>query len=236
MGKRIVFLSNAPRRVAAVVTTLELLGIGSSLYDAVVTSGEVAFHSLLTAPKTYIYLGPEKDRDVLAGSGCVEVSSYSEADFILCAGYRDEYEAESAHTELLKELKAQSLPMICINPDLLVVKQDGREILCAGLLARQYQALGGDVTYFGKPYKSVYDFAVNSLTETRKEKILAIGDSLHTDILGANSYGVDSLLITGGILSVVHGYEKTALPTQSLIDSLISEEKAVPNFVAATFS
>ena len=88
--------------------------------------------------------------------------------------------------------------MVCANPDLVVI-HDGKPALCAGALAEQYAAIGGRVRWHGKPYPSVYDSCLGLLGIADRRRILAIGDSLRTDIAGAEGAGIDSLLIAGGV-------------------------------------
>ena len=88
--------------------------------------------------------------------------------------------------------------MVCANPDLEVIHAGAREI-CAGALAARYEALGGTVRYHGKPHPSVYRTCFDLLGRVDPRRIVAIGDSLRTDIAGANGVGIDSLLVTGGI-------------------------------------
>ena len=57
-----------------------------------------------------------------------------------------------------------------------------------------FEELGGKVSYFGKPYPEVYN-----LCYTEKEKVLAIGDNLRTDIKGANNLKIDCIFISEGV-------------------------------------
>ncbi|HET8725881.1 MAG TPA: HAD hydrolase-like protein, partial [Alphaproteobacteria bacterium] len=98
-------------------------------------------------------------------------------------------------------------PMVCANPDLIVVVGDAMSI-CAGALAAHYETLGGRVAYHGKPYAPVYERCFALLGIGDRRRILAVGDSLRTDIAGANQAGIDSLLVTGGI----HAEELAAPP------------------------
>ena len=59
--------------------------------------------------------------------------------------------------------------------------------------------MGGDVFYHGKPYPAVYQPVLSLLGGIAPSRILAIGDSLTTDIKGAISNGIDGALIMGGI-------------------------------------
>ena len=53
--------------------------------------------------------------------------------------------------------------------------------------------------WHGKPYPSVYDSCLTLLGIAERRNVLAIGDSLRTDIAGAAGAGIDSLLIAGGV-------------------------------------
>jgi ribonucleotide monophosphatase NagD (HAD superfamily) len=88
--------------------------------------------------------------------------------------------------------------MVCANPDLTVM-HGAQLALCAGALAVHYEKLGGTVRWHGKPHRSVYDSCFELLGIADRARILAIGDSLRTDIAGANGAGIDSLLIARGL-------------------------------------
>ena len=93
--------------------------------------------------------------------------------------------------------------MICANPDIVVER--GTEICyCAGALAEAYAAIGGAVAYAGKPHGPIYDQCMIKWAEVTgttgdKAKVLAIGDGLKTDMLGALSYGLDALFVPSGV-------------------------------------
>ena len=83
--------------------------------------------------------------------------------------------------------------MVCTNPDLIIYRGSKKE-LCAGKLAEIFKELGGNVTYFGKPYPDIYKFCMQD-----NESVLAIGDNIRTDIKGANNMQFDSIFIIDGI-------------------------------------
>lgn len=231
-GKRVVFLSNAPRVAAKARATLKVLGISDAWYHGIVTSGQVA-HDMLAqevAPRRYYYLGPSKDEDVLSDlAHMTRVRNASEAEFILNAGY--EYDGQP-HEDILPVLKTLlPLPLLCINPDLEVVKQDGTQILCAGAVAAAYAAMGGPVEYLGKPYPEVYR-ACQSLLGNDAGRLLCVGDNPATDILGANRSGLDSLLIAGGILSIRDG----AAMTEEKLAQNCRAAGAAPTYILPGFS
>ncbi len=232
-GKTVILLSNAPRQAHKVQTVLDRLGLERDFYQQIVTSGQAAHDYLLNTDKhgtRYYYLGPEKDLDVLADLD-YEQAPIEEADFVLNAGFEYDYQPEEEALPLLKKLKAHNVPFICINPDIEVVKQDGRRLLCAGHAARTYRDMGGEVMYFGKPFPAIYQVCFDAINAD-KSRILAVGDNLHTDIAGANTVGIESLLITGGILLQQLG-EK---PQADDLQPLCQEMSAWPTYFAPRFT
>ena len=209
-GKRVVFLSNAPRRAAAVVTALAAMGIAPDLHDGVMSSGE-AVHTQLrdrTDPgfaalgSRFWHLGPARDRNLFEDLPLTEVDQPDQADFLLNTG-PDDLAGESdpaAYDPVLYAALAAGLPMICANPDLEVVRA-GQRIICAGLLAEIYAARGGVVLMRGKPDPAIYQPTL-AMLGTARARTLAVGDSLRTDIAGAKAAGIDSVFILGGI----HGF------------------------------
>ncbi|MFT9258300.1 MAG: TIGR01459 family HAD-type hydrolase [Acetobacter sp.] len=206
-GKRVVLLSNAPRPAHVVASQLEGFGVSTALYDGIMTSGEET-HRLLrerTDPwfarlgGTMLHIGGTYDQELYDDLGLRRVTSAREADFVMNTG-PDLDRGVASLDPYLPELQtclARGLPMICANPDMIVVKGGVRQI-CAGALAASYAEQGGDVCWIGKPYPRVYE-PVLSMLDMPREKILAIGDALETDIKGAAAAGVDSLWILGGI-------------------------------------
>lgn len=208
-GKKVCLLSNAPRRAHKVVEVLTRIGVTEELYDFILTSGEATFLDLKKNQdenfknfgKKYYYVGPDKDLDLLDGLDYVRVDDASIADVVINTGF--DHEDSTIHEKMpqIIEAKKHDLPMICVNPDLIVVKQNGKEMICAGALAHQYEKLGGKVIYYGKPFSAVYKMTLETFGNPPKNKTIAIGDGMETDIKGANAFGIDSILVTGGILA-----------------------------------
>jgi ribonucleotide monophosphatase NagD (HAD superfamily) len=194
-GKRIGILSNGPRRARAVVERTAELGITADLYDVIHSSGEETWLALSGGDGWAAGLGrrglaivPPKDRSLLAGL---------ELDWTDDPSAPDSSPPPSPPPPH-QQLRARDLPLICANPDLVVVRGEAREI-CAGAIAARYAALGGNVRYFGKPHPEVYERCLAALGSPSRGRILAVGDSLRTDIAGAARAGIDSLFILGGI-------------------------------------
>ncbi|MGB0843357.1 MAG: TIGR01459 family HAD-type hydrolase [Alphaproteobacteria bacterium] len=213
-GKTLTLLSNAPRRVASVEDTLSnRIGVARDLYDFVMTSGEDAFQHLENRPdpfykslgrKAWLLGALPNDQSMVEGYTCdIEfVESAFEADFILNTGPSGpEPKVEDWDNEIQDWLK-RDVPMICANPDRVVHFGDQLH-LCAGGVAERFENKGGLVRWHGKPFAGVYETVFDKLalkdTFFDKQKALMVGDSFITDVAGANSAGIDSVLISGGI-------------------------------------
>jgi len=243
-NKKVVFISNAPRRANAAIQVLERLGVGNDLYHAVITSGETALYKVTSSPleyskklsRKYLYIGPEKDSMVMDATGLTMVSNTADAAFAVCTGYEHDDQDTEHFIPLLSAMKAHNVPMLCVNPDLMVVKQCGKTIYCAGVIARQYKEMGGTVHYFGKPYEDIYKLAIGHFGNVPKEKILAIGDGMETDILGANNMDIASMFISGGIASVQYGFNGSQLPSNEQMQQISKDHNNVmPTFISARF-
>jgi HAD superfamily hydrolase (TIGR01459 family) len=211
-AKRLVLLSNAPRRSDDVVRRIARIGVPERLYHGVMSSGEEAWQYLRGRDEPFyaalgrrcLHIGSERDLEIREGLDFVFVEEPGVADFILNTGPAEWDDTIADYAPVLQAARAGGLPMVCANPDLVVI-HDGRPALCAGALAEQYQAMGGRVRWHGKPYPSVYDSCLGLLGITDRRRILAIGDSLRTDIAGAEGAGIDSLLIAGGVHAAEFG-------------------------------
>ena len=205
-NKKIVLISNAPRPAAVVKVFLETIGLKSSCYDFLVTSGDITreYISLNSSKKNFYHLGPTRDIDLFKDLN-VSLTSKEECEEIICTGLvSDEEEKLQDYKTLLDFFLNKKIPLICANPDEVVARGE-KIVFCAGALANQYKQEGGMVRYFGKPYSEIYSFALKKIRahkdfKDKKEiNTLVIGDNIKTDIKGANLSNLDSVLILNGI-------------------------------------
>tara|TARA_Y100001970_G_scaffold250107_1_gene321488 strand:+ start:706 stop:1524 length:819 start_codon:yes stop_codon:yes gene_type:complete len=219
LKKRFVLISNAPRPSKSVEKYLINLKMEKIFLGNIITSGEAALQTLKKNiyGKKFFHLGPRRDEDLIKEFE-KDQTSLDECEFILCTGLFDkELNSLKYYENLLK--KHTKIKMLCTNPDLIVHRGSVTEY-CAGSIAAIFEKLGGNVIYFGKPYPEIYNFCMN-----KNENILAIGDNIRTDIIGANKMKFDSLFITGGI----HKKEFLNLPTQSY-DKILNKYSAKTNY------
>jgi HAD superfamily hydrolase (TIGR01459 family) len=203
-GTTVVLISNSPRPAEAVVPQLDGLHVPRDSYDDMVTSGDVTSAVIMERPgQSVFHLGPPRDLPIYQGLN-VKLVDVETADYVVCSGlFDDTRETPEDYRALLGRMKARGLFMLCANPD--VVVERGKDLVyCAGALADLYQSMGGEVLYAGKPYAPIYKIALARAKALRKgevplARVLAIGDSVRTDLTGAASLGVDFLFLTAGI-------------------------------------
>jgi HAD superfamily hydrolase (TIGR01459 family) len=229
----VLIMSNAARRHHHLKDELESVGIGKNLYADLLSSGEMTwqYFNIETTngqwrDKRAYYLGPERSKGLMENLAISWVSDISQADFILNAGTVLNERILSEESEnLLRKASKIDIPMVCANPDLLAIRQ-GESGLSAGALAQKYRQFGAsNVTYFGKPYKHIYDRAKAILMDFKSTEILAVGDSFSTDITGASDAGLDACLIAGGI----HREELAPLSIDRVHQHPLA--RPVPNYV-----
>jgi len=232
-GGRVFLLSNAPRRAHVIAAILDGMGIDGALYDGLVTSGEATHVALRDRylqqwGRRCYHLGDlERDANVYADLAINIVPAVADADFILATGIEDARDKAEKYHPVLEEGAARGLPMLCANPDRIVHVGDDL-VLCPGTFADIYTALGGSVTYFGKPYRSVYSLCLEAIGPG---EVLAIGDGMQTDIAGATGAGLDSVLITSGIHRDVFSGHAAAQQIGSRIAGFLNEFPYRPTYL-----
>ena len=245
-NKKICLLSNAPRRSDKVAEVLLTMNISSSFYDIIITSGELVYDYLKINfeqnyskfSSNYGYIGPKKDIDLIKNLEYNLVEDFSKASFLINTGFDSDDDKIANKMPKINEAKKYNLPMICANPDMVVIRQNGQEMLCAGVIAKEYERIGGEVQYFGKPFSQIYNYAVSFFENLAQQKlsrqrIIAIGDGLETDIKGANSFGIDNILLTGGILCNQLGVKFDGKPNLAKLEKICQNHQIFPKFTTS---
>ena len=209
-GGAVILLTNAPRSRHEVMKQIEGFGIPEDCWDNIATSGDSARAAMFQGAvgQKVWFMGTEFDHSFFEPLKLVENPveitrvPLDEAEGIICCGPFDPAADPAVMRPEFLLAKTRGLKLLCANPDIVVDRGETRE-WCAGALAALYTEMGGESLYFGKPHPPVYDLARRRLTEIDREvpdsAILAIGDGIRTDVLGAIGEGIDSLFITGGL-------------------------------------
>ena len=233
-GGSVILLSNASRLSSMVTPELERLGMRTTAYDALITSGDITRDFLSTRSGISAF-------DAGPGSACaicegldVQFTALQDADIAVSAGaFQDDSEAIAQLRPTLHAMLDRQLLLLCANPD--VVTQLGeRRVKCSGALAEAYADIGGPVLYCGKPHRPIFERAFALAAELRgpplaRERVLVIGDSLRTDIAGAAANGFDSLFVASGIHAQELGASQP--PTPTALEQLFHEIGFTPSAV-----
>jgi HAD superfamily hydrolase (TIGR01459 family) len=234
-GGTVILITNAPRSGAAVSRILDRLKVPRDAYDAITSSGDVTrgiVESRLA--QTVFHLGPKRDLSIFAGLD-VKFAPPETANCVVCSGlFDDTTETPDNYRDMLNALRARSLLMVCANPDIVVERGDTL-VYCAGALADAYAAMGGKVLFCGKPYAPIYELALSNATRLRggktpaRHRVLAIGDSVRTDLKGAAAFGIDYMFVTSGIHADQYGSRET--PDLGALNALFAKSGVAPRAV-----
>lgn len=196
-GRTIILITNAPRPAEAVAAQLDRLGLDEALWDGIATSGDAGIERLKHAERPVGFIGTAADRGDLERR---EVPIADGGDFgeLACAGLDGARRRVADYSTELERCAARQVLMHCLNPDRMVIRGGVAEP-CAGALAEFYLQLGGKVEYYGKPYPAIYRHAMGLAGDPPPGEVLAVGDGLDTDILGAARMGFDCVYVTGGV-------------------------------------
>lgn len=130
----------------------------------------------------------------------LDAASLRDADGIVLLGMRDWTDADQRM--LQDELTRNPRPVLVGNPDLAAPRESGFTLQPGAYAHALSDATGIYPEYFGKPYTNAFDTLFRLAGPgADRNRILMIGDTLHTDILGGAAAGIATALVTGhGIL------------------------------------
>lgn len=192
----VLLITNAPRTADAVEQHLARVGLPRDCWDAIASSGDAGIEGLLKLGWPVGFLGTAADRAIVEERG-VRIVDEDFTD-LGCTGLEEGRPRAEQYRQDLERWAARNVRFHCLNPDRVVI-HGGEPMVCAGALADLYEGMGGQVIWYGKPFEPIYRHALNLAGNPPPEAVLAIGDGLQTDILGAARMGFDAVFVTGGI-------------------------------------
>jgi HAD superfamily hydrolase (TIGR01459 family) len=234
-GGTAILITNAPRPDTAVTRILDRMAVPRTAYDAIVSSGDVTRGIVAArANQSVFHLGPQRDLPIFADLD-VRFAPLEAADYVVCSGlFDDTTETPESYRDMLAAMRARSLFMVCANPDI-VVERGETLVYCAGALADAYAALGGEVLYCGKPHVPIYEAALAKAASLRggtpppRNRVLAIGDSVRTDLAGAASFGLDCLFVTSGLHAEQYGSREA--PDVAALNAMFKAANVAPKAI-----
>jgi HAD superfamily hydrolase (TIGR01459 family) len=236
-GGTAILVTNAPRASEAVVRILDRMNVAHDVYDAIVSSGDVTRGIVARRPgQRLFHLGPERDHSIFTGLDVI-FAPLEDADYVVCTGlFDDTIETPENYRDMLAAMRARGLFMVCANPDVVVERGDTL-VYCAGALADAYAAQGGEVLYCGKPHAPIYDMALQTAASLRggripsRDRVLAIGDSVRTDLKGAAAFGLDVMFVTSGLHAEHYGSREA--PDIAALNKVFAEAGVAPKAVVS---
>lgn len=196
-GRTVILITNAPRTADAVAQQLARIGLARNAWDGISTSGEAGIAALLDHGRPVGFVGTADDRAILESRG-VPIAAGEDFSALACTGLEEQSMDVAPYSPRLERWAKRGVTMHCLNPDRLVIRGGVAEA-CAGAIADLYEQLGGLVEWYGKPHETIYRHALGLAGDPAPDQVLAVGDSLRTDVLGAARMGFDCLFVTGGI-------------------------------------
>ncbi len=245
-NQTVFFLSNAPRPAPILIKKLIEFGIKVTP-EMLVTSGDLVRYQLTyfedsifnKLSKQFYHLGAERNQDILTGIQVNVVSDLKKAGFILLTAYIEDDEDLNQYDSFLKKAVQYKIPIVCANPDRSVINGD-RLRFCPGFLAEKFEKMGGTVYYYGKPYLNIYETIFKKLQEKNnyhKKRILMIGDTLETDIVGAKTANIDSaLVLTGNMHNLLNENINANISQSEILGSLFKKYNITPTWIIPSLS
>ncbi|HEY9040164.1 MAG TPA: HAD-IIA family hydrolase [Roseovarius sp.] len=197
--------------------------------NEVVTSREALLHRLEGEPPRLwgVMLNPASDPGEIAALDCViltdDPADYDRVEGFLLIG-SDGWTA-TRQTLLEAALRRQPRPVFVGNPDLVAPRETGLSME-PGWFAHQLADAAGVVPVFlGKPFPDIFELALARLASPpAAERVLMVGDTLHTDILGGNHAGFATALVTahGALagLDIAAAIRRSAIMPDFIVDRI----------------
>ncbi|MFK7792417.1 MAG: TIGR01459 family HAD-type hydrolase [Devosiaceae bacterium] len=201
-GKTLAVLSNSGKRAAPNRDRIAAMGLPAEVFAHVMTSGEAFWRDCAAGqvPAKRMLPITAKPGDAQRwgeGLDLVWAQTIEEADAVLLMGLPEGCDGTEQRA-LLANARSDNLPLYCTNPDRGSPRADGAVQLSPGALAHEYENVGGQVTFYGKPHQPVFA-ALTAVLNTRPEATLMVGDSLEHDIAGGAGAGWKTAFVMGGL-------------------------------------
>ncbi|MDB5131147.1 MAG: nagD 2 [Mucilaginibacter sp.] len=126
-------------------------------------------------------------------------------------------------------LRKRTIPVIVANTDhAYPLSVHDVSIAIGGIASMIENIVGKEFIRFGKPDSQMFMFAYDLIREYRavsKQEIVMVGDTLHTDILGGNKFGLDTVLVLTG--NTLPGDVDTRITATGIVPTYICDNAVV---------
>ena len=203
----------------------------------IITSGMMAksFLSTKSINGKVLYLGTANSSQYIieANQEALSISEYDDSLIheIGAVVFLDDegYKWSTDINKVVNLLRKRTIPVIVANSDKIYPVAKNDVSIATGAIAQLVESiLNRDFIHFGKPDVQMFAYAFDDLTKEHgdldKSRVLMVGDTLHTDILGGTKFGVDTLLVLSGNTSVKNA--ESMIQTTGVAPDYISESIA----------
>lgn len=235
-----IITNDASRSPELLVDSYHKNGLTTITADRFISSGMLAkeFIDLKVKKGTIAYLGTEKSAHYIEHPGLEiipiqEVNEKNIEKITALVLLDDEgFDWPDALNKSVNLLRWRSIPAIVANPDgAYPISKHDVGIAVGGLSWMIEKITGKKFFRFGKPDSQIFMFAwemaKQKIPDLTKKDILMVGDTLHTDILGGNKFGLDTaLVLTGNILPED---AQTRINSSGIVPTYICESAVIDN-------
>jgi HAD superfamily hydrolase (TIGR01450 family) len=205
-----VLTNDASRGPAELANAYHKRGLTAIDAGKIISSGMLAREYLLYKVKqgTLAFLGTQASAHYIEAIGLKTISikdvDLSDSEEISALVLLDDegFDWNNDINKAINLLRRRNIPVIVANTDeRYPVSQDHVAIAIGAVADMIERVVGKTFIRFGKPDSQMFHFAYEHMLQTvhvRKDQILMVGDTLTTDIIGGNKFGIDTMLVLSG--------------------------------------
>ncbi|MDF3076330.1 MAG: haloacid dehalogenase [Sphingobacteriaceae bacterium] len=232
-----IVTNDASRSPQQLAETYHNLGLHAINADHIISSGMLAkeFLDLKVHNGIVAYLGPANSAHYIESSGLhtmpiSDVNSNNMENVSVLVFLDDEgFDWSSDLNKAINLLRKKPIPAIIANTDYAYPRTANEVAIAIGGIAKMIETIvGRDFIRFGKPDSQMFMFAydiVRSRIPLAKKDILMVGDTLHTDILGGNKFGLDTVLVFSG--NTLEHQAETRINSTGIVPTYICRDAVV---------
>ena len=238
-GKEYYIVTNdASRSPMALAESFHRVGLHAITHDRIISSGMLAkeYIDLKVNDGIVAYLGTLNSAHYIDSSGLhtlpVSAINNSNIDLVNALVLLDD-EGFNWFDDLNKAvniLRKRTIPAIVANTDHTYPLTGNHEVSIAigGIASMIESIVGKRFIRFGKPDSQMFMFAYDLIRErmpVSKKEILMVGDTLHTDIMGGNKFGLDTMLVLSG--NTLPDDAETRIKSTGIVPTYICETAVI---------
>jgi HAD superfamily hydrolase (TIGR01450 family) len=232
-----IVTNDASRSPVQLAESYHKMGLNAVTSNRIISSGMLAkeFLDLKVHDGIVAYLGTENSAHYIDSSGLhtLPISAITPANIekVNALVFLDDEGFDWARdlNTVVNLLRKRPIPAIVANTDYAYpVNKQEVAIAIGGVASMIENIVERDFIRFGKPDSQLFMFAFDQIREYRqisKQQIVMVGDTLFTDILGGNKFGLDTVLVFSG--NTLPDDAETKMKTTGIVPTYICESAVI---------